>query len=34
MVEELDTNFQRFYSEVRNSYKSGEPHGKSILLGF
>ena len=34
MVEELDTNFHRFYNEVRNSCKSGESHGKSILLGF
>ena len=33
-VEELDANFHRFYNEVRNSYKSVEPHGKSILLGF
>ena len=34
MVEELDTDFHRFYSEVRNTCKSGEPHAKSILLGL
>ena len=34
MVEELDTDFHRFYNEVRNTCKSGELHAKSILLGL
>ena len=31
-VGQLDTNLRRFYAEARN--KSGEPYGKSTLLGF